>query len=127
MQGASYPEMEVLWLLTKSWNCGIHQYRWFNMPHYIFPSPSTLSAGEALSPSCCFYPILKVSSFNLPCLSLSLFFPTPSRSVQHYKEAEQWCGMGMRFLKFLTQLKSSYEEQVSRIFVNPLADKRLTL
>ncbi|CAI8021547.1 Testis-expressed protein 11 [Geodia barretti] len=62
--GASYPEMEVLWLLTKSWNCGIHQYRWFNMPHYIFPSPSTLSAGEALSPSCCFYPILKVSMSN---------------------------------------------------------------
>ena len=26
MQGA-YPEMEVLWLLTKTWNCGIHQYR----------------------------------------------------------------------------------------------------
>ena len=23
----SYPEMEVLWLLTKAWNCGIHQYR----------------------------------------------------------------------------------------------------
>lgn len=23
----SYPEMDVLWLMTKAWNCGIHLYR----------------------------------------------------------------------------------------------------
>lgn len=30
-----------------------------------------------------------------------------------YKEAEQWCGLGMRFLHHLGSLKSSYESNVS--------------
>lgn len=33
-------------------------------------------------------------------------------SSLHYKEAEQWCSLGMRFLKHLHQLKPTYEEQV---------------
>lgn len=24
----SFPEMEILWLLAKTWNCGIHLYRY---------------------------------------------------------------------------------------------------
>ena len=27
LQG-EYPEMEILWLLTKAWNCGVHLYRY---------------------------------------------------------------------------------------------------
>ena len=23
-----FPEMEILWFLTKAWNCGIHLYRY---------------------------------------------------------------------------------------------------
>lgn len=34
-------------------------------------------------------------------------------SVGKYKEAEHWCGLGMRFLNHLRSLKSSYESQVS--------------
>ncbi|XP_050758007.1 testis-expressed protein 11 [Gymnogyps californianus] len=51
-----YPEMEVLWLMTRAWNTGIFQY-----------------------------------------------------TVGKYKEAEQWCGLGMRFLNHLGSLKKSYE------------------
>ena len=54
-----FPEMEVLWMLAKAWNCGIHLY-----------------------------------------------------SALRYKEAERWCSLGMRFLTHLSELKSTYEEQV---------------
>ncbi|NWW89784.1 TEX11 protein, partial [Rhynochetos jubatus] len=52
----AYPEMEILWLMTRAWNTGIFQY----------------TDGK-------------------------------------YKEAEQWCGLGMRFLNHLGSLKKSYE------------------
>ncbi|NXJ79280.1 TEX11 protein, partial [Trogon melanurus] len=52
----AYPEMEILWLMTRAWNTGIFQY-----------------------------------------------------TVGKYKEAEQWCGLGMRFLSHLGSLKKSYE------------------
>ncbi|XP_009954389.1 PREDICTED: testis-expressed sequence 11 protein, partial [Leptosomus discolor] len=52
----AYPEVEILWLMTRAWNTGIFQY-----------------------------------------------------TVGKYKEAEQWCGLGMRFLSHLGSLKKSYE------------------
>ncbi|NXK85883.1 TEX11 protein, partial [Formicarius rufipectus] len=52
----AYPEMEILWLMTRAWNTGIFQY-----------------------------------------------------TVGKYEEAEQWCGLGMRFLSHLGPLKKSYE------------------
>ncbi|NXS55719.1 TEX11 protein, partial [Brachypteracias leptosomus] len=52
----AYPEMEVLWLMTRAWNTGIFQY-----------------------------------------------------IIGKYREAEQWCGLGMRFLNHLGSLKKSYE------------------
>ncbi|NWU60177.1 TEX11 protein, partial [Pterocles burchelli] len=52
----AYPEMEILWLMTRAWNTGIFLY-----------------------------------------------------TVGRYKEAEQWCGLGMRFLNHLGSLKKSYE------------------
>ncbi|OXB79683.1 UNVERIFIED_CONTAM: hypothetical protein H355_011069 [Colinus virginianus] len=52
----SYPEMEILWLMTRAWNTGIFQY-----------------------------------------------------TIGKYQEAEQWCGLGMRFLNHLGSLKKSYE------------------
>ncbi|NXL84673.1 TEX11 protein, partial [Alectura lathami] len=52
----SYPEMEILWLMTRAWNTGVFQY-----------------------------------------------------TIGKYKEAEQWCGLGMRFLSHLGSLKKSYE------------------
>ncbi|NXP50213.1 TEX11 protein, partial [Heliornis fulica] len=52
----AYPEMEVLWLMTRAWNTGILQY-----------------------------------------------------TLGNYSEAEQWCGLGMRFLSHLGSLKKSYE------------------
>uniref|UniRef100_A0A8C9F0C3 Protein ZIP4 homolog n=1 Tax=Pavo cristatus TaxID=9049 RepID=A0A8C9F0C3_PAVCR len=57
----SYPEMEILWLMTRAWNTGIFQY-----------------------------------------------------TIGKYQEAEQWCGLGMRFLNHLGSLKKSYEGHVSR-------------
>ncbi|XP_066496151.1 testis-expressed protein 11 [Tiliqua scincoides] len=60
---ASYPEVEILWLMTRAWNTGIYQY----------------------------------------CAS-------------KYKEAEQWCGLGMRFLTHLGALKSSYESQMTSLY-----------
>uniref|UniRef100_A0A8C0EBE0 Protein ZIP4 homolog n=1 Tax=Bubo bubo TaxID=30461 RepID=A0A8C0EBE0_BUBBB len=56
----AYPEMEILWLMTRAWNTGIFQY-----------------------------------------------------TVGKYKEAEQWCGLGMRFLNHLGSLKKTYEGHVS--------------
>uniref|UniRef100_A0A669PID1 Protein ZIP4 homolog n=1 Tax=Phasianus colchicus TaxID=9054 RepID=A0A669PID1_PHACC len=56
----SYPEMEILWLMTRAWNTGMFQY-----------------------------------------------------TVGKYQEAEQWCGLGMRFLSHLGSLKKSYEGHVS--------------
>ncbi|ETE71928.1 Testis-expressed sequence 11 protein, partial [Ophiophagus hannah] len=61
---AGYPEVEIIWLMTRAWNTGIYHY----------------CAGK-------------------------------------YKEAEQWCGLGMRFLAYLGTLKNSYENQVRMISV----------
>lgn len=69
--------MEVLWFLTKAWNCGIHFYR-----------------------------------YCLHALGIDNTPPTNRYSSLRFKEAEQWCSMGMRFLKHLPQMKPSYEEQV---------------
>ncbi|XP_034297610.1 testis-expressed protein 11 isoform X2 [Pantherophis guttatus] len=59
----SYPEVEIIWLMTRAWNTGIYQY----------------CAGK-------------------------------------YKEAEQWCGLGMRFLAYLGTLKNSYENQMIGVY-----------
>ncbi|XP_074988712.1 testis-expressed protein 11 isoform X2 [Caretta caretta] len=37
-------------------------------------------------------------------------------SVGKYKEAEHWCGLGMRFLNHLRSLKSSYESQMTGLY-----------
>ncbi|XP_030430983.1 testis-expressed protein 11 [Gopherus evgoodei] len=37
-------------------------------------------------------------------------------SVGKYKEAEQWCGLGMRFLNHLRSLKTSYESQMIGLY-----------
>ncbi|XP_065267173.1 testis-expressed protein 11 [Emys orbicularis] len=37
-------------------------------------------------------------------------------SVGKYKEAEHWCGLGMRFLNHLRSLKSSYESQMIGLY-----------
>ncbi|XP_043913346.1 testis-expressed protein 11 isoform X3 [Protopterus annectens] len=58
-----YPEVEILWLMTRAWNTGILLY-----------------------------------------------------SVGRYMEAERWCGLGMRFLKHLGSLQSSYESQMSGLY-----------
>ncbi|KAH0630775.1 hypothetical protein JD844_003968 [Phrynosoma platyrhinos] len=60
---ADYPEVEILWLMTRAWNTGIYQY----------------CAGR-------------------------------------YREAEQWCGLGMRFLAYLGPLKSNYENQMIGLY-----------
>ncbi|XP_015264411.1 PREDICTED: testis-expressed sequence 11 protein [Gekko japonicus] len=60
---ASYPQVEIIWLMTRAWNTGIYQY-----------------------------------------------------STGRYKEAEQWCGLGMRFLGHLGTLKSSYESQMTGLY-----------
>ncbi|XP_062468819.1 testis-expressed protein 11 isoform X7 [Pezoporus occidentalis] len=52
----AYPEMEILWLMTRAWNTGVFQY-----------------------------------------------------TVGKCREAEQWCGLGMRFLNHLGSLKKTYE------------------
>ncbi|XP_071613542.1 testis-expressed protein 11 isoform X1 [Heliangelus exortis] len=59
----AYPEMEILWLMTRAWNTGIFQY-----------------------------------------------------TIGKYKEAEQWCGLGMRFLSHLGSLKKSYEGHMIRLY-----------
>ncbi|XP_062522976.1 testis-expressed protein 11-like [Corticium candelabrum] len=59
----TYPEIEVLWLLTKAWNHGIRQY----------------SGGQC-------------------------------------RDAEQWCGLGMRLLSKLTSMKSNYETQMAGVY-----------
>ncbi|KAM4660356.1 testis-expressed protein 11 [Amazona ochrocephala] len=52
----AYPEMEILWLMTRAWNTGIFQH-----------------------------------------------------TIGKCREAEQWCGLGMRFLSHLGSLKKTYE------------------
>ncbi|XP_074864019.1 testis-expressed protein 11-like [Carettochelys insculpta] len=37
-------------------------------------------------------------------------------TVSKYKEAEHWCGLGMRFLNHLRSLKSSYESQMIGLY-----------
>ncbi|KAM9373742.1 testis-expressed protein 11 [Phaethornis superciliosus] len=59
----TYPEMEILWLMTRAWNTGIFQY-----------------------------------------------------TIGKYKEAERWCGLGMRFLSHLGSLKKSYEGHMIRLY-----------
>ncbi|XP_072913662.1 testis-expressed protein 11 [Hemitrygon akajei] len=58
-----YPEIEILWLMTRAWNTGA-------------------------------------------CL----------HSFAKYSEAEQWCGLGMRFLKYLGSLRTSYESQMMGLY-----------
>ncbi|KAL5009458.1 hypothetical protein ScPMuIL_011763 [Solemya velum] len=71
--GGSYPEIEMVWLLTKAWNCGIHFY-----------------------------------------------------SNSRYEDAEKWCGMGMRVLKYLTSLRNNYEDHMTNIYSEVLAKIELT-
>lgn len=89
--------MEILWLLTKTWNCGIHQYRYhyYNMDHYNN--------------------------------NMWMWFSLIVCSLQRYKEAEQWCTVGMKFLKFLTQLRASYEDQVTPPIHPPSITKSLSM
>ncbi|XP_062915886.1 testis-expressed protein 11 [Mobula hypostoma] len=37
-------------------------------------------------------------------------------SFAKYSEAEQWCGLGMRFLKYLGSLRTSYESQMMGLY-----------
>uniref|UniRef100_A0A8B9GDK3 Protein ZIP4 homolog n=1 Tax=Amazona collaria TaxID=241587 RepID=A0A8B9GDK3_9PSIT len=59
----AYPEMEILWLMTRAWNTGIFQH-----------------------------------------------------TIGKCREAEQWCGLGMRFLSHLGSLKKTYEGHVSNCY-----------
>ncbi|XP_055500168.1 testis-expressed protein 11 [Leucoraja erinacea] len=62
-----YPEIEILWLMTRAWNTGAALY-----------------------------------------------------SFGKYSEAEQWCGLGMRFLKHLGSLRASYESQMMGLYTEIL-------
>ncbi|XP_078267976.1 testis-expressed protein 11 [Rhinoraja longicauda] len=62
-----YPEIEILWLMTRAWNTGASLY-----------------------------------------------------SFGKYSEAEQWCGLGMRFLKYLGSLRASYESQMMGLYTEIL-------
>ncbi|XP_042196670.1 testis-expressed protein 11 isoform X2 [Callorhinchus milii] len=62
-----YPEVEILWLMTRAWNTGVSLY-----------------------------------------------------SLGKYSEAERWCGLGMRFLKYLGSLKNSYEAQMMGLYTDVL-------
>ncbi|KAM9538364.1 testis-expressed protein 11 isoform 10-T10 [Guaruba guarouba] len=59
----AYPEMEILWLMTRAWNTGIFQH-----------------------------------------------------TVGKCREAEQWCGLGMRFLSHLGSLKKTYEGHMTGLY-----------
>lgn len=63
-----YPEIEILWLMTKAWNCGINFY-----------------------------------------------------STGRYDDAEKWCGMSMKLLKFLTTMRDNYQEHMNNIYGEVLA------
>lgn len=60
-----YPELEVVWLMTKAWNCGVHLY-----------------------------------------------------SAHHFEAAEKWCSLSMKFLKFLKNLKETYEPHMTSVFTD---------
>ncbi|XP_078068175.1 testis-expressed protein 11 [Mustelus asterias] len=62
-----YPEVEILWLMTRAWNTGASLY-----------------------------------------------------SLGKYTEAEQWCGLGMRFLKHLGSLRANYESQMMGLYTEIL-------
>ncbi|XP_069749175.1 testis-expressed protein 11 isoform X3 [Narcine bancroftii] len=62
-----YPEVEILWLMTRAWNTGASLY-----------------------------------------------------SFGKFSEAEQWCGLGMRFLKHLGSLRTSYEGQMLGLYTEIL-------
>ncbi|XP_059142813.1 testis-expressed protein 11-like [Physella acuta] len=58
-----YPEIEIVWLMTKSWNYGLQYY------------------------NCC-----------------------------KFTEAEQWCSLSVRLLKYLSSTKEEYEEQMMSLY-----------
>ncbi|KAL4233633.1 Testis-expressed protein 11 [Mactra antiquata] len=62
-----YPEMEIVWLMTKAWNCGIQYF-----------------------------------------------------SGNKYTEAEKWCGLSMRMLKYLDAFKNNYEDHMSTVYTDIL-------
>ncbi|GCB65896.1 hypothetical protein scyTo_0014934 [Scyliorhinus torazame] len=62
-----YPEVEILWLMTRAWNTGASLY-----------------------------------------------------SLGKYTETEQWCGLGMRFLKHLGSLRANYESQMMGLYTEIL-------
>ncbi|XP_052243425.1 testis-expressed protein 11-like isoform X5 [Dreissena polymorpha] len=63
-----YPEMEIVWLMTKAWNCGINFY-----------------------------------------------------SHSRYSDAEKWCGLSMRMLKYLDTFKDNYQDHMSNVYADILA------
>lgn len=63
-----YPEVEILWLMTKAWNCGITFY-----------------------------------------------------SSSRYDDAEKWCSMSMKLLKYLGSMKANYEDHMNNTYAEILA------
>ncbi|KAK3585545.1 hypothetical protein CHS0354_022956 [Potamilus streckersoni] len=63
-----YPEIEVLWLMTKAWNCGINLF-----------------------------------------------------SASKYIDAEKWCGLAIRMIKFLTTMKNNYQDHMNTVYGEVLA------
>ncbi|XP_047128392.1 testis-expressed protein 11 isoform X1 [Hydra vulgaris] len=68
LEKGKYPEMEIVWLMTKAWNCGIHLY-----------------------------------------------------TANHFPQAERWCTLSMKFLKYLLELKNSYEPHMTRLFADVIS------
>ena len=63
-----YPEIDIVWLMTKAWNLGVIQF-----------------------------------------------------SKHHFIEAERWCGMSLKFMYQLKEMRSSYEEQMTNVYSEILA------
>ena len=63
-----YPEIDLIWLMTKAWNFGVTQF-----------------------------------------------------SKNHFIEAERWCGLSLKFMYQLREMKSSYEKHMTDIYSEILA------
>ncbi|MGH0164375.1 UNVERIFIED_CONTAM: hypothetical protein FKN15_061509 [Acipenser sinensis] len=118
-----FPEVEILWLLTRAWNTGILLYslaqyteaeKWCGLGMSFLRHLGSLQAsyesqhGE--------FPEVEILWLLTRAWNTGILL----YSLAQYTEAEKWCGLGMSFLRHLGSLQASYESQMSGLYTEVL-------
>lgn len=92
-----YPEIQILWLMTKAWNCGINLFRYdicvLEGKYIILKNQGKEKKQEVRS-----------------LVHVSFLSTIPSSTRQ--EAGEKWCALAMRLLHHLSTFKCNYQHKV---------------